>query len=454
MNRLKFLFAAFVVAVLTLGVYSCAKDNDRIPTQKDTTLQWRSTMPEISTINGMLNFGSYQDFESTLDLLKSQEQDTLILKSAYLELGVNLDEDDEITENLTDYPVCRLFEDNHVGYLSQRRYEENLINEDLNAGGDTWAIIEDPYFKTLVNTYNTVKIGSRIFKYFDNGGVAIILNNNWELYDSLKTTTYETLVSQQDLFVTNWDKKNWTSIYTFTQDNKIDGEKEFDLEFEDEEDVQEHPACKLDTNRINIVHLDDGTMRLELLGHGPNNASWSFSNKIETYEGNPVIVPCDGSGRICVTIPVDFWPFICVGCKHYECPNSETCALALGRINRELIRTINGQTWRIQASLWLNRGEIGCSNSYRRRRFGIWVPASNDGVRTDVRGTYYRTNDCLVTFGSASKSLGKGTYPPSISATFNDIPEIGVNGGLTSGHTVNVKGTWFGFGITVPRLEL
>jgi hypothetical protein len=40
---------------------------------------------------------------------------------------------------------------------------------------------------------------------------------------------------------------------------------------------------------------------------------------IVTYTGNPVVVPCVGSGKVCVQTPIDFWPYICVGCKTFKC---------------------------------------------------------------------------------------------------------------------------------------
>ncbi|MDV7399094.1 hypothetical protein RZS08_47230, partial [Arthrospira platensis SPKY1] len=100
-----------------------------------------------------------------------------------------------------------------IGYLSMRRSEEDIINESLNSGCDTFSVIIDPYFKTIVNNDNCVHIGSRIFKFYDNGGVAIILNNNWIVYDSIKDMQYEDLQSNEALFITNWDVKNWHPVY-------------------------------------------------------------------------------------------------------------------------------------------------------------------------------------------------------------------------------------------------
>jgi len=97
--------------------------------------------------------------------------------------------------------------------------------------------------------------------------------------------------------------------------------------------------------------------------------------------------------------------------------------------------------------------------SYKRKRLGIWLPASNKGVCTDLSGTYKRemTNkSCVDVPGNGIKCLGNGTYPTSISVRIPDVDKIfRESNKLSSGHRVNVKGTWFGFGVNgVPRLIL
>lgn len=77
----------------------------------------------------------------------------------------------------------------------------------------------------------------------------------------------------------------------------------------------------------------------------------------------------------------------------------------------------------------------------------------------DINGTYKRessTEDCIDVSYSASRGLGKGTYPTSISLTKSDIEDIYREPDkLDSGHKIKVKGTWFGFGVAPnPRLVL
>ena len=96
---------------------------------------------------------------------------------------------------------------------------------------------------------------------------------------------------------------------------------------------------------------------------------------------------------------------------------------------------------------------------YLRKFWVGWLPASNDGVVTDLSGTNKRQladKSCLDVLAFGIKALGKGTYPTSISFTQSDIQNIfRESNKLTSGNRVNVKGTWFGFGISgVSRLIL
>ena len=87
------------------------------------------------------------------------------------------------------------------------------------------------------------------------------------------------------------------------------------------------------------------------------------------------------------------------------------------------------------------------------------MPWTNKGVCTDINGTYKRENtdkSCSDIWYTDIKCLGNGTWPTSISVSKNDVPKIYREPDeLDSGHKVNVKGDWFGFGVDgVPRLVL
>ncbi|MCC7445567.1 MAG: hypothetical protein IT263_12130, partial [Saprospiraceae bacterium] len=171
MEKNKFIFLV-LVGFLVL-ILSCNKDESQNANLQQT-LQTRTSTP--STINGMLSFPTYQDFENYVTNLKNQEQDSTTVRNAFISLGIDLNV--EQTTNITDYPVCRLTENEISGFTSARRIEENAINADLNAGGDAFSIIDDVYLKTALDSNMSVHIGSRIFRFFDNDNLIIILNND------------------------------------------------------------------------------------------------------------------------------------------------------------------------------------------------------------------------------------------------------------------------------------
>jgi len=260
MNRLKFLTATFVVIAITLGIYSCAKDEVISDQRTFFSVESRTALPSV--INGMLHFDTYTDFQTYIANLEELENDTNQVQTAYIQLGVDLNQ--EFLPNLTDHPVALVIEQQLTGFTSARKAEETTINNALNIGVDTiFSIVSDPYFKSAVNVDSSVHIGTRIFKFFNNGGVVIVLNNNWNMYQSIKSMAYENVVSSNDVFVSNDDKVNWSDIYYFNSNGNISDEKEYTGS---DDNVQYHPACILDTTKIIITNLNNGTVRLEYKG--------------------------------------------------------------------------------------------------------------------------------------------------------------------------------------------
>jgi hypothetical protein len=445
MKRNKFIISALVgFAVLIL---SCSKDESQNAILHQG-LQTRTSTP--ITINGMLSFPTYQDFENFVSNLKNQEQDSTTVRNAFTTLGIDLNV--EQTTNITDYPVCRITENGISGFTSARRIEEDAINADLNAGGDAFSIIEDVYLKTALNSDMSVHIGTRIFKYFDNERLVIVLNNDWNAYNTIKNSTYDQLNSNlQNVLITSTDKTNWSWIYNLNSQGEMISEKEIVVP-----DVSAVPGCDLSTSFVKTT-LSNGDIRFQLnLSFTPPIIEWIFSDGT-ILTGNPVTRPCSSSGTVKVILRNSDGRIICISTNvmSYLCYN---CGVKRTR-NDELIRNVNGETWRIQASIWVRSGQVGCSMSYRRKRLGIWVPASNRGVCTDLSGTYKRelaNKSCIDVSANGIECLGNGTFPTSISVTIPDIDKIFREPNkLTSGHRVNVKGTWFGFGINgVPRLIL
>jgi len=161
MKRNKFIFSVlfgFVILIL-----SCSKDESQNTILRQG-LQTRTSTP--STINGMLSFSTYQNFENFVANLKNQEQDSTTVRNAFTTLGIDLNA--EQATKITDYPVCRLTENGILGFTSARQIKEDVINANLNAGGDAFSIIEDVYLKTALNADMSVYIGSRIFKFYRN----------------------------------------------------------------------------------------------------------------------------------------------------------------------------------------------------------------------------------------------------------------------------------------------
>ena len=444
MTTLKIYFSIIFCTFLLL--WACNKEDTK-SFQSEDVLVTRSSTPGV--VNGMLSFSTYQDFLDFVDDLKLQEKDSTTVRNAYTSLGIDINA--EQTSNVTDHPVCRITENNISGFTSARRIEENAINASLNSGGDAFSIIDDVYLKTALNNNLSVHIGSRIFKFYDNGGVIIVLNNNWTTYDSIKTLPYFSVLSTDKIFVSNQDESDWSSIYNYNVEGKIVSEKAWNSTGTV---ILNSPlACFVDSNLIKVTTLNDGNIRIELLNVKTGTCKWTFSNNSQTLIGNPVTLPCPGNGRV-------FLEYItesggrCLASKYFSCKCGEK-----KRVKKELVRTVNGETWRIQASIWVKSKEVGCEMNYKRKRLGIWLPASNKGVCTDLSGTYKRemTNkSCVDVPGNGIKCLGNGTYPTSISVRIPDVDKIfRESNKLSSGHRVNVKGTWFGFGVNgVPRLIL
>lgn len=182
MNRIKFLWATFLIAIVILGIYSCAKDDVKNEHNAQFTTENRSALPSV--INGMLHFDTYSDFKAYIANLEEMENDSNQVTAAYIQLGVDLTQ--EFLPNLTDYPVSLRKEQQLSGFTSARKAEETIINNALNSGDDSvFSIVSDPFLKSALNTNFSVHIGTRIFKYYDNDGIVIVLNNDWTRYNQI-----------------------------------------------------------------------------------------------------------------------------------------------------------------------------------------------------------------------------------------------------------------------------
>ena len=187
---------------------SCTKESQE-ELVFDQALDQRSiTLPTV--INDMLHFDSYADFEEFVSDLTLEEQDTNAVKTAYATLGINLAADS--IPNLTDHPICLITEQNISGFNSARKVEETVINNALYNGEDVFSLIEDPYLKSALNEDYSVHVGTRIFTYFDNGGIIIVMDNDWNTYNSIFSKTFDEIHSQSKVFVSSQSKSNWKRL--------------------------------------------------------------------------------------------------------------------------------------------------------------------------------------------------------------------------------------------------
>jgi hypothetical protein len=128
-------------------------------------------------------------------------------------------------------------------------------------------------------------------------------------------------------------------------------------------------------------------------------------------------------------------------------------------------RTFNycDQRWKLDGSIWVQTGQVGCKVKYLRWRGSIlgWQPANNQGSCADLSGTYIRevsnpTKTCIDVTASGSKCLGDGTFPTTVSHTIADVSTIfNKPGQLSAGLGIKVCGVWHGWGYGgSPRLIL
>jgi hypothetical protein len=215
-------FATLILLVLVMG---CNKSSIQEGNFQPITLQSIERGPGAlpTTTNGMLNFSSFADFNGFIKSMQDQESDVQQVNSAYASLGINTTA--ESIPNLTDNPVCLTTEMAISGFTFARKVEEVSINTALNQGLDVNSVILNPYWKTALNADNAVHIGKRIYKYYPNGGVAMVLNNDWSLYETIRLSSYESLQQTFNLIVTSEDSYKSSEFFNLNPDGSILSEK-------------------------------------------------------------------------------------------------------------------------------------------------------------------------------------------------------------------------------------
>ena len=221
-------------------------------------------------------------------------------------------------------------------------------------------------------------------------------------------------------------------------------------------------ACEIKPASFRITYLANGQVRLELPNSTYDILEWTLPNGTRV-QGNPIVISCGGLLEYPGPIRLDVYSIDASlpNGRRLRCTGRITVTCACGKVartERELIRTVQGQTWRLRVAIWVQPGEAGSSMNYLRRRSGLWVPSHSGGVCTDIAGRYIRERpdqSCGPVAAFANRCLGGGTFPTTIFARQPDISRIfNEPGSMNSGHLITTQGEQWGFGITVPRLIL
>lgn len=473
----KFIKSHFLsVTTLLIGAVflfiSCSKEltiDDVSQNKSDVLLRSSNQI----VINGMLHFDSYKQFEQYIEELKIDENDSEQVTQAYSELGVDLSSD--YLPNLTFFPVSLRQEQLIEGFTSARKLEEDIINNAFERGDDSInSIIENPFLKSVLNSDYSVHIGSRIFKFFDNGGIVIILDNNWTAFDSVKNLDYGDIRYGKDIIVTSEAKIGWENYYTIDSNNQIIDEKDYSVR----DSIIDASRCDW-TEDFVVTQLNDGTVRFDLPTIGVHPGwifFWSFGNN-QFAVGHPLTIDCSERGY-CGSVDLT----VTAGCP--ECP-SGFVKICVARVEWECVcgeRNFHDERWesfnaggsgrpiRIDAAIWVNDGAVGCRSNLFGRRLGIWLPLNlvhnTNGVCVDIGGNIIEElngDDCEMkecndlNVPLTTQCLQGGQSNQSITLTIPQTGEIYSDpGNLSSGHRARLSqgGTWFGFGIDRPRLVL
>jgi hypothetical protein len=386
-----------------------------------------------------------------------------------------------------------------------------------------------PYQKTALNSDRAVHIGNRIYKYFDNGGIAIVLNDDWALYSTIKSLPFESLRESFNLIVTSNAREGWENYFNLGSEGEIQSAKmifaprfvaeqtadgkyaiknvswvetkigantfkwtysdnsvsyginptktvflteSIRLTVDNGEGKQETYsgtesilACSVDN--FTITFLANNQVKFELPGYNAAtsqyNIRWQFSFSASSTS-NPVTKTVTASGVHSVTCQMLHKSDNSLACQFtktfvIKCGDKKT---ASGSTQYTVSQCSPDQRWKLDGSIWVQDGEVGCKVKYLRRIAGVWVPAYNQGCKADLSGTYYKEvttptgKECQKKTAEGFNSLGEGTFPTSISHTIAETGNIFADpGNLSAGLGIKVCGVWRGWGYSsVPRLVL
>ena len=443
---LLFLFVLF-------GFFSCKKDIGLDPDNPFNAAAHDRTEGDPTVTHSMLHFDSFADLSAFTQSLQDKEADTTQVRSAYTTLGINVN--DETIPNLTDYPVCLLKEQAIGGYISARKAEEMVINTALDNGDDNiHSVVIFPYWKTALNADRAVHVGNRIYKYYENGGIAIVLNNDWTLYNTVKSQTFESLRESFNLIVTSDAREDWDHYFTFNTDESMNAEKKIS--------IPRFTSAQGNDGKFTI-----GNISLVESTAGPATFKWVYSDNTSSTGQNPdrtmnpneilKVIVDNGSGpndTLNVMSPLvcsvnDFTiTYLSNGQIRFELPGyipgapgntynlkwvfsdnttstanpvvktftsngTATCQFLFknsGEVACQSIKSfvikcgdkkdhpstfifdLGSQRWKLDGSIWVQNAQVGCKVKYLRWRGVIlgWKPAHNQAACANLTGTYIR----------------------------------------------------------------
>ncbi|MFN0214620.1 MAG: PKD domain-containing protein [Saprospiraceae bacterium] len=407
---------------------------------------------EIPTVaDSILTFNSFEHLWGFVDYLRSQEADSALVNSAFVQLGID---PNAVEGNNTDHPICLNFE-HGKGYLSVRALEENYINSELNAGNDTInSIVANPYWKTVLNKYGSVRVGSRVYRFFDEGGVVIIANNDISIYNAIKYLPFEQITDSYNLRKSSVDAQEWSKYHnvssagqtvstiqikdvkiaqvnpnnnaiqisncSFYESNGVSYEWVYangltstgvnpNKTFVENEALQlkvHHENGSIETSNIvvqicqitnfSVVHLGSSKFNFSLTPFGGFTFKWLFGDGGSAL-GSSVTHQYSLPPGTTVSVTVQALAGNSIVCSFTKTIvlNPQTCGITKEKSGSKTFDNVDntGKKWRIDGKVWVLNGSVGSSTKTLKRSGFIiyfWNATKVQSISAGLRGYYWR----------------------------------------------------------------
>jgi hypothetical protein len=269
----------FFVPLFLCGIvfYSCQKDTlfqqELKKNRGEQALISASPIQNTRVTEGLLEVPSMEELGALLDYLQTQQQSEEAKNTAYDYLGISSETREEggaFTRN----PVCKAFEQ-EKGYISARTKEEDANFAEAiatNFETERSLIVVNPYFKTLLNEFNAVKVGNRILKFYDEeDAFVVVANNDFHAYNRIKDLRINDITDSENVRI--YGKESMEEIYQTDGEHKI---------------VQ-----PINDFRLQTTMLEDGTMTLqntsciEYADGSTPEYRWAFADGTNYIGSNP-----------------------------------------------------------------------------------------------------------------------------------------------------------------------